>query len=232
MKLGIMQPYFFPYIGYWQLINAVDKYVIYDDVNFIKNGWICRNRILMNGEPFFLSLHTFGASPNILINEVKLSSNKIIRIKMLKTLQACYGKAPFFNDAYPVIEKIITNEEDYLSRFLTYSIKEVCNYIGIDTKIVVSSDLTKNNKLRGQEKVLAICNILSADEYINAIGGKDLYSKENFIDNKVKLSFVNTLDIQYQQFKNIYVPNLSIIDIMMFNSVSSIKILLNKYELA
>ena len=231
MKLGIMQPYFFPYIGYWQLINAVDKYVIYDDVNFIKNGWICRNRILMNGTPHYFSLHTFGASSNLLINEVRVSSDKVLRNKMLKTLRTCYGKAPYFQDVYPLVEEILIYEEDNLARFLTNSITKVCSYIGVDTEIIVSSSIKKDNTLKGQQKVLQICNIIKVKEYINAVGGQSLYSKEDFLKNKVELKFLISKPFLYKQFKTEFLPDLSIIDVMMFNSKSEIKEILMEYKL-
>lgn len=124
MKIGIMQPYFFPYIGYWQLINAVDKYVIYDDVNFIKGGWINRNRILMNGEAKLINLKMNGASPNKLINEIELANDIVYNKKLLKTIESCYKKAPYFEKAFPIIEDIINNSERNLSKNLEYLIKK------------------------------------------------------------------------------------------------------------
>ena len=231
MKIGIMQPYFFPYIGYWQLMNAVDKYVIYDDVNFIKGGWINRNRILMNGEAKMINLQMCGASPNKLINEVEVLGNVIYDKKLLKTIENCYKKAPFFSKAYPVIEDIITRDEKNLSKYLTYSIKRICEYLTINTEIIVSSTIDKNNAFKGQDKVIEICKLLGADEYFNAIGGEKLYSYETFLSQNIKLRFLKTGNIKYQQFNNEFEPNLSIIDVMMFNSVNQIKTELEIYEL-
>lgn len=231
MKIGIMQPYFFPYIGYWQLINAVDKYVIYDDVNYIKGGWINRNRILMDEKGRLISLQMYNASPNKLINEVEVSGNVIYNKKLLKTLETYYKKAPNFEDVFPIIESVITLDQKNLARYLEYSIRKVCEYLSIDTEIIVSSTLSKNNDLRGQEKVIEICHLLSADEYINAIGGQSLYSKEDFEAQGVLLRFLKINKIEYQQFKNVFVPNLSIIDVMMFNSVETIKKMLGNYDL-
>lgn len=231
MKLGIMQPYFFPYIGYWQLINAVDRYVIYDDVNFIKGGWINRNSVLMNGESKLINLQMHNASPNKLINEVEVLGNMVYNKKLLKTLENNYGKAPYFADAFPIIKEIIIQENKNLARYLEFSIRHVCEYLLINTEIFVSSIIDKNNELRGQDKVIDICKILGTDEYINAIGGQSLYCHEEFAAHGLRLKFLKTGDIEYKQFNNDFAPNLSIIDVMMFNSKEQVKEMLEIYEL-
>ena len=230
MKIGIMQPYIFPYIGYWQLINKVDYYVIYDDVNFIKGGWINRNSILMNNEAKLISIQMQGSSPNKLINEIQVSPELIWRKKFIKTIENCYSKAPFYNEVFPIIRKIIMNDEINLAKYLEYSIKQICEYLGIKTKIIISSEIDKNNALKGQDKVIDICKRLNGDEYYNAIGGQELYSYEEFFMKNIKLKFIRTKKIAYKQFSNECITNLSIIDIMMFNSVDEIKYMLSEYE--
>lgn len=231
MKIGIMQPYFFPYIGYWQLINAVDRYVIYDDVNFIKGGWINRNRILMNGEAKLINLKMKGASPNKLINEVELANDSVYNKKLLKTIENCYKKAPYFNSVFPIIEDIINNDEINLAKNLEYSIKRICEYLSINTQIILSSSINKNNNLKGQDKVIEICKLLDGNEYYNSAGGKDLYCYEDFLCEGIELKFLKNNNIEYRQFKNKFVDNLSIIDLMMFNSIEEIKNMLKMYEL-
>lgn len=231
MKLGIMQPYFLPYIGYWQLINAVDKYVIYDDVNFIKGGWINRNRILMNGEAKMINLKMNGSSPNKLINEVEVADDMVYNKKLLKTIESCYRKAPYFKDTFPIIENIINHRESKLSSYIQYSIGKICEYLSINTELIISSTINKNNDLKGQEKVVEICKKLEADEYYNAIGGQELYSYDEFRKHGIKLSFLKTGTVVYKQFNNEFVSNLSIIDVIMFNSVEETKNKLNIYEL-
>jgi antitoxin component YwqK of YwqJK toxin-antitoxin module len=231
MKLGIMQPYFFPYIGYWQLMNAVDKYVIYDDVNFIKGGWINRNRILMNGQAKMINLKMNGASPNKFINEVEVLGDTIYIKKFLRTIKSCYQKAPYFSNVYPVIENIITQDEKKLAQYLEYSIRQICGYLSINTELIVSSSINKNNDLKGKDKVIEICKILGADEYYNTIGGQELYSYSHFDTHGIKLSFFRTGKVEYQQFNNEFISNLSILDILMFNSIDDIKKMLDIYEL-
>lgn len=232
MKLGIVQPYFFPYIGYWQLINAVDRYVIYDDVNYINRGWINRNRILLNGEPRFINVQMKNASQNKLINEVELHKDDTYTKKLVRTLETCYGRAPYFKVAMPFIESIIKTDETSLARYLELSIRRICEYLSIETEIVVSSQISKNKELKGQERIIDICKGLGAHEYINPIGGQALYSRETFDSCGIKLNFHCINNIKYRQFTNEFVPNLSIIDVMMFNDKDTIRRMLTEYELA
>lgn len=231
MKIGIMQPYFFPYIGYWQLMNAVDKYVVYDDVNFIKGGWINRNRILVNGQPVYINLPMLGASPNKKINEVQVNNVPQIIDKNLRKIENSYKKAPYFDVVFPIIEKIMKCGREELSSYILFSFEEISRYLKISTEFVISSELEKNDNLRGQDKVLNICESLGGKEYINAIGGQDLYSYDVFEMHDIKLSFLQTKHMQYQQFGNEFQANLSIIDVMMFNSQDVIQEMLVNYEL-
>ena len=231
MKIGIMQPYFFPYIGYWQLINAVDKYVIYDDVNYIKGGWINRNRILINDKPSFINLKMNGSSPNKLIKEILVSNDNRWKNKLLKSIELSYRKAPFFEMSFPIIEEIINHDEVNLSLYLENLIKRIAEYLEMNTEFVLSSNIEKDNSLKGQDKVIEICKSLGAKEYYNAIGGVELYSAENFNSYGIELRFLRTEYIEYKQFKNDFSPYLSIIDVMMFNSKEEIMNILDMYSL-
>jgi len=228
MKLAIMQPYFIPYIGYFQLIKAADTFLIYDDVQFIKGGWINRNYMLLNGSKFMFNLILKGASANKLINEISVQPNQN---KLLKTIYHSYNKAPYFESAFPVIENILNYEDKNLAKFIGNSIITICNYSEIDTKIIYSSELEKNNELKAQEKIIHICKLLDADTYINAIGGQELYDKETFKQACIDLKFIKNNSTPYTQFKNEFIPGLSILDVMMFNSVEEINKMLDDYEL-
>ncbi len=231
MKLGIMQPYFFPYLGYWQLMNIVDKYVIYDDVNYIKGGWINRNRILNNGEAVYFNLPILGASPNKLINEIEVNQNNALTNKNLRMLQNCYCKAPYFDSVYPLLEKILKNNQKNLALYLADSIKVIAEYLDINTTFILSSELKKNNELRGQNKVIDICRLMGASEYYNAIGGQELYSFAEFDRNNIKLNFIKSDLREYKQYKNEFIEGLSIIDVLMFNSKEECKKMLNDFSI-
>ena len=228
MTLAIMQPYLFPYIGYWQLIHAVDTYVIYDDVNFIKQGYINKNNILANGKSQAFTLELIGASSNKLINEVNVGNNSS---KLIKSVNQNYIKAPYFKDIFPLIEDILNQDEKNLAKFIGYSLQKISNYLNFDTKFIYSSDIEKNNELKAQDKVLEISKILNASNYINAIGGQELYSKVDFKAQNIQLNFLKTELSEYKQFKNEFIPYLSIIDILMVNSKEEVKEMLGRFEL-
>lgn len=231
MRIGVMQPYFMPYIGYWQIINHVDEYVIYDDVNFIKGGWINRNRILVNGEPKYINIPMIGASSNKKINEIEISTDKVLKDKIFRKLEMSYQRAPFYYDVMDMMCRVIYNNENNLAIYLKKSIEEICGYLNIRTNLVLSSQIDKTEGLKSEERLLDICKRLKATEYYNSIGGKGLYSKDNFNREGIKLFFLKTNDIEYKQFNDIFIPNLSIIDVMMFNDINTIQQYLTKYEL-
>ncbi len=228
MKIGVMQPYFFPYIGYFQLIKAVDLFVLYDDVNFIKQGWINRNKILLNDKEFLINLILNGSSSFKLINEINVSQNNK---KLIKTIDLAYRKSPFFFIVYPIINEILNSKESVLSLFLESGIRKITSYLNIKTEIVVSSNLIKDDNKRGQDKIIDICKHLNAKTYINAIGGQALYSREIFKENDIDLKFIQTIPVQYNQYQNEFIQGLSIIDLMMFNSKETINQMLDKYIL-
>ena len=231
MKTAIMQPYIFPYIGYFQLIDSVDTFVVYDDVNYIKKGWVNRNNILVNGESHLFSISLKDVSQNKLINEINVDSDLKWKNDLLKTIALSYKKAPFFSQVFPLIEAIILYEENNLAKFLTHSLRKICSYLAIETNIVVSSEIEKNNDLKAQDKIIEICEKLNTTQYTNAIGGIELYEKQVFTNHNIALQFIKSNPIKYTQFKNEFIPWLSIVDVMMFNPPAAIKAMLANYEL-
>jgi len=230
MKVGIMQPYFFPYIGYFQLINAVDKFILYEDVNYKKNGWINRNNILIDGKSVLFSVPLKGISQNKKINEVFMLNEISWKKKILTTIYQNYKKAPFCDSVYPLIDQIIHFEANTISEFNYNQIKLICHYLQLSTEIS-SSILCKNQALKGQERILDICKKEKANEYVNPIGGINLYDKNLFLQEGLKLNFLKSEEVKYTQFNNTFVPNLSIIDILMFNSRKDVNVMLDEYEL-
>lgn len=227
MKLAIMQPYLFPYLGYFKLIRAVDAFVVYDDVNYIKAGWINRNYILANGERQLITLPLQGASQNKLINQVEVGGPH----KILQSLRHCYSNAPHFNTVYPILEDILAQTEMNLARFLDYQLRRLCDYLGLCPQWHISSALAKDNELRGQDKILSICEKLGATHYINVSGGKALYDQPSFTARGLQLSFIQPRAVSYRQFGLDFVPSLSIIDVMMLNGREQCTKLLEEYDL-
>lgn len=228
MRLGIMQPYFFPYLGYWQLLANVDKYVVYDDVTYIKGGWINRNNFLINGQKNLLTMQLEKASSYTLIKDIAIKDDFV---KFLKTIEMSYKKAPFFEDIFRLLKDICQCPDKKLGQFLFNSHIKICEYLGIDTELILSSSFEKHTELKGKDKVISICKQLGADEYINAIGGQELYDKKEFAENGIRLNFLQANLREYRQLKNEFVAGLSIIDIMMFNSKEEIKEMLNDFKL-
>ena len=231
LSVGIMQPYFFPYIGYWQLLNAVDRYVIYDDVNYIKGGWINRNRIINNGEVKYFNLQMVGASSNKHINEIGVCTDRSVIEKNLRILEASYKKALHFDEAYPIFEQVLTCGEEKLSKYLLFSINCLKDYLGIETEIVVSSEIERDTSLKSQDAVIDICKRMNATEYINSYGGQHLYNVEEFKKEGIDLKFLKPNEIRYRQFDEEFNENLSIIDVLMFNDKDEVKKMLLSYSL-
>lgn len=227
MKVAIMQPYFFPYLGYFQLIHSVDTFVIYDDVNYIKRGWVNRNYVLAGREKSRLTLQLDGASQNLQINQIKVGNN---REKLVKTIQHGYSRAPYFESAFPLVRDIILCKEINLASYLTESLRKLSVYLGIDVKWLLSSELEKNTALRGQGKIIEICNVLGASQYINLPGGRELYEADEFKKHNIELSFLDPKVSSYSQFRNEFVSHLSIIDVMMFNSQEMVKEFVETYS--
>lgn len=232
MKLAIMQPYFFPYIGYFQLMNSVNKMVIYDNIKYTKKGWINRNRILVNGKDNYITLPLKKDSDNLNIIERFISDDfQKEKQKFLNKIKGAYIKAPFYKETSLILEKIISYNDMNLFNFILNSLIIINNHLDINVEILVSSSLEIDHLLKSSEKVKAICKHLGAEIYINPIGGIELYNKDDFKHQGIELKFLKTKDIIYKQFDNEFVPNLSIIDVMMFNSKDEIKKMLNEYEL-
>ncbi len=228
MKLGIMQPYFMPYIGYWQLMAAVDTYVVYDDVNYIKGGWVSRNNILLNGQKHMFTITLNGASPNKLFNEITIKDDFK---KFSRLIESAYKKAPYYEEVSVLLERIYSYEDRSLGAFMMNSFQVVLDYLDIDTKLILSSTIEKDNTLKAKDKVKHICHILGADTYYNAIGGQELYDKDDFKSDGIILQFVKTELTVYPQFKNEFEPGLSIIDVLMHKGKEGTKRLLNEYTL-
>lgn len=230
MKLAIMQLYFMPYIGYFQLINAVDVFVVYDNIQFTKKGWFHRNRILVNGRDKMFSVPLKKDSDYLDVAQRVLADSFDIESKrMIRRIKASYQKAPYCKEVMPLVEECFQRGSGNFFDFIHTSLKLLVQFLQIDTKIIISSSIDIDHTLKSQDKVLAICKKLNADIYINAIGGQDLYVAEAFRNEGIELRFIKTKPVEYKQFDNEFVPWLSIIDVMMFNSKKRIKEYLHDY---
>lgn len=228
-RIGIMQPYFLPYIGYWQMIAACDAFVIYDDIQYTKKGWVNRNRMLVNGhdEMFTLPVKS-GPSEADIIN--RTLADDFDRQKFLRKIAEVYRKAPHFKEGYALLEKIIQCPDQNLFRFLFHSIQQVMAYLGIETPLIISSTLNVPREAKGQDRVIATCKAAGGDAYLNPIGGLDLYDRDAFAAQGVQLNFHKARPVSYAQFGAEFVPFLSILDVVMFNAPSDIASFLKEWD--
>jgi hypothetical protein len=231
LKVAIMQPYVLPYIGYFQLIQAADLFIVYDNIKYTKKGWINRNRFLQNGRDIVFSVPLKKDSDVLDVNEREVARD-FNKSKLLNQIRESYRRAPYFEQTFPIFENILLNSESNLFKFIHNSILKVCAYLGIVTPMKVASTLSVDHALHNQERVLAFCEWAGAQTYINPIGGVDLYSAEAFRSRGIELRFLKSKSFEYKQFDKPFVPWLSILDVMMFNSKDRMTdYLSNGYEL-
>ena len=221
-----MQPYFLPYLGYFQLIAAVDKFILLDDAAYMKQGWINRNRMLLNGAPHFFTLPVLGASPHRRICDLSLAAQPPWRNKLLTSIHHAYCRAPNYRTVLPLVETIVHFESVQLDAYLLNSLQQMMRYLEIGTELVPSSRTYANYELRGERRVLDICNKESASRYINAAGGVHLYQRDHFRQDGIALQFLNTRETTYRQGTHQHVPMLSMLDVIMYNCINTTKSLL------
>lgn len=230
MKLAIMQPYFFPYLGYFQLMKAADTFVFYDDVTYIKGGWINRNTILSLNGPARITLQVSGASSNRFIRDVGVGGN---RSALLKTITQAYAKAPFRDEVIPLVETCLSQRVDSLSEFLAFTLSKTARFMGLKPTFLMSSSIEKTDGLVAQDRVIDICTRLNASHYINPIGGQELYDREAFAKKGIKLSFHRFKAQPYPQFHRTpeFVPSLSVLDALMFLGRDGVQPYLDAFDL-
>jgi hypothetical protein len=217
-------------LGYWQLINAVDKFVICDNIKYTKKGWINRNRFLLNNKDEYFTIPLKKDSDFLDIKD-RYIAETFNKNKMIARFKEAYYKASEYKKVMPLIEECILYKNNNLFEYIYHSIQNICKYLNISTQLLVSSKIDIDHNLKGKYKVIEICKKMNAQTYINAIGGKELYDKSEFLEKGINLHFIDTHITQYKQLKNDFVSGLSIIDIMMFNSIENINLMLDNYEL-
>lgn len=230
-----MQPYLFPYIGYFQLVHAADRFVVYDDVAYIKQGWINRNRILINGDASFFSVPIKHASSFTSIRDTLIDDDRQHARwveKLLKTFDNAYRRAPEFARVFPLVEQVFSRQTTRIADLAVASVKTVAAALELTTTFVDTSTTYGNADLKGEDRVLSICAAEGANVYVNVPGGRELYSRERFDAQNVRLCFVQPRPIEYRQFGAPFVPWLSIVDVLMFNPLETVRRYLETYDLA
>ncbi len=217
-----MQPYFLPYIGYFQLIHAVDVFVVYDDIQYTKKGWINRNRILRSGSPVSFGVPLKSASDYLDVRDRNLADD-FEPERLIRQIAAAYRHAPHLAETMGFVERVMACPDRNLFAFLEHSLIEACRYLGLSTPLVRSSSLALDHELRHQDRVIAMCEALGAVTYINAPGGVDLYDPVAFRDRGIDLKFIRPTPFEYRQFDGPFVGSLSIVDVLMFNALPAVR---------
>jgi len=231
-SISIMQPYIFPYIGYFHLIESCETFVFYDDVNYIKRSWINRNRILLNEKDFLFIIPISKISQNKFINELKPIIDEKWKKTFFKNLEHAYRNAPYYKGVIEILEETFKTDYFDITDLCIKSIEVVYTYLEKEFQYIKSSNFSSETKgMKKADRLIAITKKAGYNTYINAIGGQSLYSKEYFKKNKINLSFIKSNSIQYKQYNNNFIPNLSIIDILMFNDKDTVKHFFNNFEL-
>ena len=255
MRLAIMQPYFMPYIGYFQAIAAADKYILYSNLNFIKKAWMNRNRLLArDGKIVLTTVPVCNKSSNTMIYNVEIDNSQPWKTKFLRIVQTCYSHSPYYDQVYPLLVDMLSPDYRWLNELNAATIIAISRYLDITTPIEtdnthylfmeqqlqnIESDysafsyLEKTHPVRMVARVIEMCRNEGADHYLNAIGGQQLYSKDEFAQYGISLNFIQTNPIQYRQDTKLdeFVPNLSIIDVLMNNGREGTQSLLTQYTL-
>ena len=224
-----MQPYFFPYIGYFQLMKAVDLFIFHDDVQYIKSGWVNRNRILANSEPVWFTLPVESASHSAPIDQRNYQLNDENRVRLKRRLEASYAKAPMYAEVLPFLSELLDCADSNVALFNRNLLTVIAQRLEIRCKFLVSSEVSGLADIKAQDKVIELCKCVSSTSYINPIGGLDLYAAPAFADKGIDLHFLRSNPINYPQFATPHVAHLSIIDVLMFNPIEQLKRMLDEY---
>ena len=235
MKLGIMQPYFFPYIGYFSLIKHTDFWVVFDTPQFMRHGWVERNRILkpdgIEWQYVKAPLEKFGQKTAIKDLLIKNTTNW--EQKILAQLQHYKKKSPYYQNTLRILEEVFCTRYTSITDLNNKVLEIICKYLSIDFKYVVfsSMDLDTSMVSEPDEWALEISKSLKAEEYINPIGGLEFFDRSKYEKENIKIHFQRQNIKEYKQLKGEFVPGLSILDVLMFNSPEEINIMLDDFEL-
>ena len=234
MKLGIMQPYFFPYLGYFSLINYVDEFIIFDPVQYIRKGWINRNRVLKKGGGVkYINITVAKHCLTTPIKDIRLSTTQDWRNKILRNLDYYEKKAPYYYEVKELLSSCFATEEIRLPQFIGHCLIKTCQYLAIPFTPSIYSEMNLQHQSPAHpgEWALHISSALGAKEYVNPPGGREIFKKDQFDRVGIKLLFLDQELLPYDQKNDHFEPGLSIIDVMMFNSPKAIRQMLQKYTL-
>lgn len=230
--IAVMQPYLFPYLGYFQLIAAADVFVLGDDLQYVRSGWVNRNRILHNDEARLITFPLKKDRFQLQINQRQLCDHFSDEAeRLIRLIAESYQQAPYFAQVMPLVERLIHFPQQNISLYAEHAIREMCAYLHIVTPIMRSSDLILGSPVDKQERIIRIAHTFEATTFITPEGGSVVYDRDHFARNRLLVRFFRMNPVEYRQFRQPFVANLSIIDVLMFNCVEQIQQMLTQYRL-
>ena len=227
-RVAAIQPYLFPYVGYFQLMAACDELLLLDDVQYVTRRWINRNRILVNGEPSWITLPVRHACRDLPINERRYAREPLTARRVLHQIEAAYRRAPHLASVLALVDDALTGTDDNVARINARALALVAGAVGIDTPVVLASDTRGNRGLRGEDAIIELCRRRGATAYLNPIGGSGLYDSSRFAAAGLSLEFLQFEAPAYPQFGAPFVPRLSIVDVMMFNALATVRAMITR----
>lgn len=235
MKLGIMQPYFLPYLGYISLIKHTDRFILFDTVQFIRHGWIERNRVLKQNEGWlYIQVPLIKTGRDTLIKDIQINNVENWKNKILSQLQIYKKIAPNYFKVIKLLDEVFEDEYFNIVHLNKRALEKICDYLGINRKIDVFSEMNLEIETAKEpdEWALNICKALgNANEYWNPAGGMTFFDKSKYENSGIVLKFQKVVLSPYNQKRTEFEDGLSIIDVLMFNSVEEINLMLDNYSL-
>ncbi|TYA56639.1 WbqC family protein [Formosa maritima] len=234
MKVAIMQPYFMPYLGYIAIINYVDEFILFDTPQFIRHGWIERNKVLkLDGDTMYIKVPLVKHARNTTIENVIINNNLSWKHKIISQLDHYKKRAPYYKNVIALLHEIFDEEYSSIVSLNYKSLQILCRYLGIITPISIWSEMkVEIDEVKAPDEwALHICKALKYDTYVNLPGGRSFFDVQKYEREGISLSFLELEPTQYKQFSNVFVPFLSIIDVLMFNDVSQVKEMLKNFNL-
>lgn len=236
MTLGIMQPYFMPYIGYISLIKHTDRFILFDTVQFIRHGWIERNRMLKQNEGWqYIQVPLIKHDGrDTLIKDIKINNKEDWKRKILAQIQHYKKVTPYYRRVVALLEDIFANDFEDITTLNKVSLECICKYLGFERNLEIFSQMHLDIDAANapDEWALNICKAIDGTtEYINPIGGLSFFDRNKYENAGIKISFQQMEITQYSQKRDVFEPGLSILDVMMWNDVDEINRMLDKFEL-
>lgn len=229
--VAIMQPYLFPYLGYIQLMQAVDEFVFFDTAQFIRRGWIHRNRIVLNGKAHTFTVPVTKCARNTLIQDVLWSADPLVRIKLLQTIKQAYKDAPYVDAVLPWVERTLRSTESSVAKLIEMHFIDVYNYLGLEVNFYLASSRKWTEAYGASERILSMCMDVNATCYINPINGRHLYDASDFAMKGIELQFLEMDAVEYPQMGSEFVSHLSMIDVLMMNEPTEVLNLLQNHQI-